>query len=257
MLWTLPGSFDQKLETAARAGMPHVELVTEWAAWSDAERNAYTRRAQSFGLGIDALLATPDWTKRPVSMVDADHRAAFLADVRKSLEVATRLETPQVILMSGNELAGVPRERQFANLVEAAKRAAELAAAARVTLILEPLNSKVDHKGYFLTSAAEGLRAVKEVDSPHFKLLFDLYHEQVQAGSVLPLAVEAAPHVAVFHVADAPGRSDPGTGAMKYGEIYKAIAGAKYTGYIAMEYRPKGDPVESLKRAVDEMRANI
>ena len=103
----------------------------------------------------------------------------------------------------------------------------------------------------------EGLRLVKEVDNPHVRLLFDIYHEQVQIGNVIRTIQEAASRTEVFHVADNPGRNDPGTGEMNYPNIYKAIQKAVYRGYITMEYLPLGDPVKSLTKAVDEMRAAI
>jgi hydroxypyruvate isomerase len=103
----------------------------------------------------------------------------------------------------------------------------------------------------------EGLRLVKEVNNPSFKLLFDLYHEQVQVGDVTRSLTEASPYVAVFHVADNPGRHDPGTGEMNYAHIYKTIQKTGFGGYICMEYLPVGEPVASLKKSVDEMRANV
>jgi hydroxypyruvate isomerase len=93
------------------------------------------------------------------------------------------------------------------------------------------------------------------VDNPHVRLLFDLYHEQVQVGNVTRTAVEAAPHVAVYHVADNPGRNDPGTGEMNYANIYAAIKKTGYSGYVTMEYLPLGDQAASLTKAVKEMRA--
>jgi hydroxypyruvate isomerase len=98
---------------------------------------------------------------------------------------------------------------------------------------------------------------MKDVDNPHVKLLFDIYHEQVQIGNVIQTLTQAAPHVAVFHIADNPGRNDPGTGEMNYTNIYKAIQKTGYGGYICMEYLPVAEPVASLKKAVDHMRSSI
>jgi hydroxypyruvate isomerase len=257
MLWTLEGSMEQKLATAAEAGIQSVELVSEYVNWSDAEVEKYKRLAQSYGLGMDALLSQTDWTHRPVSMVNPAHREAFLKDVRDATVWAKKLNVPQVIVLSGNEQPGMTREAQHASMVESGKRAAEIASDADVKLILENLNSRVNHKGYFLISAKEALQIVKEVDSPHFRFLFDIYHEYVQNGNPIPAITEAVPYVSVFHVADAPGRHDPGTGEMKWDDIYRAIGQADYAGYIALEYEPKGDEVESLVTAVTQMRNGI
>jgi len=257
MLWTLKGSFDEKLDTAARAGMQSVELIGEYAQWSDADIARVKKTAGSFGLGMDTLLGSPDWNKRPVSMVDPAQRDAFLADVRNAIGYARKLEIPQIILMSGNAIAGRTHEEQYASLLEGAKRAGDLAAEAKLTMIVEPLNSLVNHKGFFLNTCTEGLKLVREVDNPHVRLLFDLYHEQVQQGNVIRTLAEAASEVAVYHVADNPGRNDPGTGEMNYPNIYKAIEKTGFGGYLTMEYLPLGDQAASLTKAVDGFRAAL
>lgn len=257
MLWTLRGSFEQRLEIAAKAGLQSVELVAEHVQWSDAEIERMKKLARSLGLGMDTIIATPNWGNRPVSMVNPDHRENFLNDVRQAITFARKLEIPQIILMSGNEIPGRSREEQWASLVEGAKRAGDLAAEAKVTLIVEPLNNKVNHKGFFLTTCVDGLRLIREVDNPHVRLLFDIYHEQVQIGNVIRTITQAAPYVSVFHIADNPGRNDPGTGELNYINIYKAIAKTGYSGYVTMEYLPLGDPVESLTKAVKDMRAAL
>ena len=257
MLWTLRGTYDERLEIAARAGMQSVELVSEHVAWTDAEAARRKKQVESYGMTWDTILAQTDWAKRPVSMVDPAHRDGFLADVRASIEWAKKLGVPQIILMSGNAIAGRTREAQYASCVEGAKRAGDLAAKANVTLIVEPLNAKVDHKGFFLTTCAEGLKLVKEVANPHVRLLYDVYHEHVETGNGAGLIAEAVEHTAVFHVADSPGRHDPGTGVMKWPDIYKAIAKSGFGGYVTMEYLPVADPLRSLVKAVDGMRAGI
>lgn len=257
MLWALKGSFEERLATTARAGIQSVELVTEHLSWSDAEASRRKELAQSYGLTIDALAAQKDWTRRPVTMVNPRHREAFLNDVRESIVWAKKLNVPQIIVLSGNEQPGLSHEAQYASMVEGAKRAAGIADQADVKLALENLNSKVNHPGYFLTSAKEALQAVKDVDSPHCRFLFDVYHEYVQNGDPIPMITEAAPYVAIFHVADAPGRHDPGTGEMKWDDIYRAIGKSEYSGYVAMEYTPQGDEVDSLIKAVTQMRTDL
>ena len=255
MLWTLKGSFDEKVEAAARAGLQSVEMVGEYAGWTDADIARVKKLCASFRVGMDTLIATPDWGKRPVSMVDPAQRDNFLTDVKQAIVYAQKLEIPQIILMSGNAIPGRTREEQYASLLEGTKRAGDLAAKADVTLIVEPLNSLVNHKGFFLTTCVDGLKLIRETDNPHVRLLFDIYHEQVQIGNVIRTLTEAAPHVAVFHVADNPGRNDPGTGEINWRNVYKAIQKAGYSGYVCMEYLPLGEQVGSLTKSVNEFRA--
>jgi len=258
MLWTLKGTFDEKLAIAADAGIQSVELVNEHEDWSDADAAKYKRMVASYGMHMDTILASRDWVKRPVSLVNPAHRDAFLADISHAIGWAKKLDVPQIILMSGNVQPEMTHEAQYASLVESAKRATDLAEKADVTLIIENLNSKVNHPGYFLTSAAEALKAVKEVDHPRLRFLYDLYHEYVQNGDPLPVMKEAEPYVAVYHVADAPGRHDPGTGEMKWTDLYTAIGKSSYAGYVALEYLPVPvDQVSSLIKAVTAMRSSL
>jgi hydroxypyruvate isomerase len=257
MIWTLKGPFEQRLEVASQAGVQSVELVSEHIAWTDAQIRDMKKLAASLHLKMDTILAQNDWKKRPVTMVKPEDREGFLADVRQAIVFAQKLEIPQIILMSGDDVPGRTHEEQYASMLESVKLAGDLAAKANLSLIIEPLNNKVDHKGFFLSTCGEGLKLVKESQNPHVKLLFDIYHEQVQVGNVIRTMREAAPHVAVFHIADNPGRNDPGTGEMNYENIYKAIASFGYKGYVTMEYNPMGDQVASLTRATKAMRATL
>lgn len=255
MLWTLKGSFEQKLEVAAKAGVQSVELVDEHAKWNDQKIDEMKKLARSLHLGMDTIIATPSWKTRPVSMVKPEQRDNFLADVRSAIVFAQKLEIPQIILMSGDEVPGRTREEQYACLLDSAKHAGDLAAKSNLTLIVEPLNSKVNHKDFFLTTCVEGLKLIRQVDNPHVRLLFDIYHEQVQIGNVIRTLTEAAPSVAVFHIADNPGRNDPGTGEMNYSNIYQAIRKTGFSGYVTMEYLPLGDQNGSLTKAVADMKS--
>ncbi|MCC6535973.1 MAG: TIM barrel protein [Bryobacterales bacterium] len=258
MLWTLKGTFEERLATAARAGIQSVEFVREHDKWTGAELAAAARALRSFNLKLDAISSTPNWATMPISALDPAQRPALLAEVRRQLGLARRLDAPMALFMTGNRIAGRTPEAQWASLVEGCRRAGDLAAEAGVTLIVEPLNTKVNHPGYFLETVGEGVRLMKEVDHPHVRLLYDLYHEQIQTGDALAPLAAAMPYVKVFHVADAPGRHDPGTGKMNYDAIYKAIQKAGYKGHIALEYLPQeGDQSASLIRAADAMRKSL
>jgi hydroxypyruvate isomerase len=254
MLEMLKAPIEEELELAARAGFQSVESLTQYAAWSDAGIERVKKLCRSYRIGVDTILAQQDWKKRPVSIVDPAHRETFLGDVRKAIVCAQKLEIPHVSLTSGLSAAGKTFEEQRASLIEGIQRAADLVAAANLTLLIEPLNSLVDHPGCFLTSCVEGLKLVREINLPHLRLLFDLYHEQIMRGNLIRTLTEAAPYVAVFHVADNPGRNDPGTGEVDYPNVYKAIRKTGYTGYIGMEYHPLGDPLASFTKAVGGLR---
>ena len=253
----LGGTIDEQIEIAARAGCESMQMLAQYATWSDADVARVRKLCESHKIGMHALLAQADWKKRPVSIVEPDHRETFLSDVRRAVGFAQKLGATQVIVTSGLSAAGRTQEQQYASLTEGVKRAADLVAAANLTLLVEPLNSLVDHAGCFLTSCVEGLKFVREINHPNVRLLCDLYHEQVQRGNIIRTFTEAAPMIALVHVADNPGRNDPGTGEINFGTVYRAIQKSGYTGRIAMEYRPLGDPVKSLANAIGEMRSAL
>lgn len=257
MLWTLKGTFEEKMEAAAKAGIQSVQFVGEHIGWDDARIRTVKSLTKSLRLSIDTLGVMPTWGREKLNMVDPAQRDRLLVEVEKNLVYAQKLEVPLGLIMSGNTLGDRTFEQQFQSLVDGAKRCGELAAKYNVTLIVEPLNTRVNHKGYFLSNCVDGLKMIQQVNHPNVKLLFDLYHEQVERGDVIRSAQAAMQHVKVFHVADNPGRNEPGTGEMNYANIYKAIAKAGYEGIVCMEYIPLKEQVASLKQALDEMRAAI
>lgn len=255
MLWTLKGTFEQKLEVAAKAGCQSVELVGEHLEWSDAKIAEMKKLVRSLGLEMDTISAMANWPKEKVSMVDPSQRVNMLRSVALNIEFAKKLEIPQLLLMSGNEVPDRTFDGQFASMLEGCKRAGDLAAKAGVTMIIEPLNNKVNHKGFFMSNCVDGVRMVKETDNPHVRLLFDIYHEQVQLGDVTRKVIEAVPYTTVYHIADNPGRHEPGTGELDYANIYRAIAKSGYDKYVTMEFIPQQEQGAALTKAVKEMRA--
>src|SRR5262249_7157109 len=139
MLWPLPGSLEAKLELAAQAGFTAVGFVGEPSRWSRRELALVRRRLDRLDLEVSMLSATPNWRGGAVSGVDARDRERLLAEVRGSVELARELDTSTLIMLAGNAVADVPEDRQLANLIEAGKRCADIAARDDVTLVLEPL----------------------------------------------------------------------------------------------------------------------
>jgi hydroxypyruvate isomerase len=253
MLWTvfrdLP--FEERLEEIAQAGYHSVELVTEFEKWTDDDYRKALARKQSLGLGFDTLLANDNYTVRPVTLVNPAHREGFLGDVRNSLKIAKRLECPTMIVMSGNNVPGMTHEAQHESIVEGLKRAAEIVEGQGVTLLLENIDLE-ENSHYFLWSVPEAFQIITEVGHPHVKFLYDFYHAQISGGNLIENLEKNADKVGLIHVADVPGRHQPGTGEINYTNIYKKLAELRYSHYVAMEFLPSGDPVATLKAAREE-----
>ena len=115
-----------------------------------------------------------------------------------------------------------------------------------IMLVIEPLNTLVDHKGYYLVTSDEGFDIIREVDSDNVKLLFDIYHQQVSEGNVISNMVNNLDLIGHLHSAGCPGRHELWQGELNYGQIFEAIDNAGYNGFCALEYKPTLDPIDSL-----------
>jgi hydroxypyruvate isomerase len=111
-----------------------------------------------------------------------------------------------------------------------------------VTVVAELLNTRVDHPGYFLTTTGQGAEIVEAVDSPDVKILYDVYHQQITEGDVIRRFQNNVDAIGHVHIADNPGRNEPGTGELNYDRIFEAIADTDYDGYVSCEFSPTGDP---------------
>ena len=158
---------------------------------------------------------------------------------------------PMVIVFSGNN-AGMSDDEGLANCEKGLKRVVGDAERLGVTIVMELLNSKIDHPDYMCRHTRWGVELVKRVGSPNFKLLYDIYHMQIMEGNIIQTIQDNIEHIAHFHVAGVPGRGEiDDTQELNYRRIVRAIADAGYTGYIGYEFLPKGEPLGALKRAME------
>jgi hydroxypyruvate isomerase len=244
MLWTLEkqNPFDRCLEIVAEAGYQGVELTGQWRKWSPEDTQRIKAKMHSLGLVFDLLSGV-----KP-GFADPNGSAAFLAAFSEQIKVCKDLDSPMINLRSGNVMDGVERSVQHTAAVENLRRAAELAAAAGVQFVIEPVDPLEAPKEY-LTTVTEGFEIVREVASPQLKVLYDFYHEQRAYGNLIEKLEKNFDLVGLVHIADVPGRHEPGTGEIDYANIYRKLAELKYNKFITMEFYPTGDPVAALKKA--------
>lgn len=244
MLWTVyrDRPLQERLEAVAEAGYHSVELVEEYAKWSDEDFRRANDKKRSLGLAFDTIALT---TK---GLADPADREAFLAELQNRLEVADKLQCPAIIVLSGNKSPRLSHDEQHRSCVEGLKRAADLAGKQNVTLLLENIDPEENPK-YFLTSVAEGFEIVREVNHPRVKFLYDFYHEQIAEGNLIEKLEKNISLVGVVHIADVPGRHAPGTGEINYANIFRKLAQLKFQGYAAMEFEPGSDVVGELRAA--------
>jgi len=244
MLWTILRNrpFDERVEKVAEAGYHAVELVDEYTKWSPQDFRGATAKMGSLGIVVDAMAGV--WT----GIANPQARDKFLADLDGLVPIAEQLECRAIIVLSGDHVEGLSREAHHESCIEALKRAAAIADKHDLTLLLENIDQEENPK-YYLTSVAEGFEIVRAVNHPRVKFLYDFYHGQISEGNLIKKLEQNLDQVGLFHVADVPGRHEPGTGEINYANIYRKLAQLNYRGHVAMEFEPTGDPVASLRTA--------
>jgi hydroxypyruvate isomerase len=252
MLWTIYRDlpFDQRLEKVAEAGYNAVELVGEFHKWSAADFVAYNHKKRDLGIIFDATSGVDR------SLTDPNQREIFLTDFDAMLATAEKLECPAIILLSGNKVPELSHAEQRASVVEGLKRAADAAAKRNITVLLENIDPEENPK-YFLTSVNEGFEIVAEVNHPNVKFLYDFFHEQISEGNLIEKLEKNIDKVGLVHIADVPGRHEPGTGEINYANIFRKLVSLGYKGRAAMEFLPTADPVASLRAAREYVAAAI
>jgi hydroxypyruvate isomerase len=188
------------------------------------------------------------WNEPNLASGKSDYRDEFLSQIKESVNVAKRVNAKWMTVVPGHLDLQKEMGYQTANVVESLKRAAEILEPHGLIMVLEPLNFR-DHPGLFLTKSAQSYEVCKAVDSPSCKILFDVYHQQITEGNLIPNIEASWDEIAYFQVGDNPGRKEPGTGEINYRNVFKFIHAKGFDGVIGMEHgnSQKG---ESGERAV-------
>lgn len=230
------GAMTDRIRAAKAAGL---DLV-EFHLWQQVDVDAIERTLAETGMQLTSLVIGPR-----CGCIDRSKEAIFLDAMRDTISTVRRLRARGVVVAAGPALAGATDAEQRASAVYLLKRAAPLAECAGVAIWLEPLNSRIDHSGFFLNTAAEGLEIVKEVDSPAVRLLYDVYHSTVM-GEPWQDVLPHAHLIGYVQVADTNGRHEPGSGTIDWTGFMSALRASGYRGDIGLEYRPTGDSAASV-----------
>jgi hydroxypyruvate isomerase len=230
-------SFADRIRAAKAAGLDAVEF---WH-WSTKDLDSIEAALKETGIKLAGILCEPI-----ARITDPEMHAAFLEGVAASAKVAQRLGAPVIIAQAGDDRPGVPREAQHAALVRVLKEAAILLEGTGVTLGLEPLNDRVDHPGYYLTSTIEGLDIVDEVDRPEVRLLYDIYHSAMMGEHIEDVLDGRLDRVVHVHLADTQGRGEPGSGTMDWQNRLDWLNDHGYAGYVGLEYKPTRSTIGTL-----------
>jgi hydroxypyruvate isomerase len=185
------------------------------------------------------------------AMNRVENHAKIEQAFRKNIPQAAKAGVPNVITFSGNR-AGMSDEEGAKNTIAGLNRVKKIAEDHGVTICMELLNSKVDHKDYMCDHTAWGVRVVQAVNSPRVKLLYDIYHMQIMEGDLIRTIQQNIQWLGHFHTGGVPGRHElDNTQEVQWDGVMRGIAAAGFQGYVAHEFVPTRDPLTSLRQAVD------
>lgn len=228
----------ERVRAAGAAGVPAVEI---WG-WRSKDIDALAEALTQTGVVLQTMCVDPMG-----AIVNPSAHQAFLGAVADAATVAERLGCPYLVVTAGDARPGVTASEQRAAIVTALTAAAGVLADRDVTLLLENLNSRVDHVGTFLDSTVEALDIVAEVASPRVRMLYDHYHSVVMEEDVAGVLAGRMELVGHVQIADTPGRNEPGTGRIDWPVELSTLRRAGYGGRLGLEYRPTGGSVESMR----------
>jgi hydroxypyruvate isomerase len=225
-------SLDELCSHAARIGYRGIDLLgpSDWPA------------VRKHGLVCAmGMLGGPVTIEKGLNRIE--NHAAILDALGKGIDLAAEAEVPNLVCFSGNR-AGMPDAEGLENCARGLREIAPHAEKKGVTLCVELLNSKVDHKDYMADHTAWGVALVEKVGSPRVKLLYDIYHMQIMEGDVIRTIRASIDSIAHFHTAGVPGRHE-----LNYPAICRAIVDTGYADFLAQEFVPTDEPLRALEEA--------
>ena len=236
-----------------------VDGVAEMSKWGfsayewlnpTGDLDALRAKADSLGMVLSCMVGAG--AIKPGQMVQEEDHDRLVNDFKAKVEVAKKLKCKHLIGLTGNERTDISKEKQTENVVKCLKRLAPIAEDNDIIIVIELLNPLVDHKGFFLTRTDQAVPILNAVGSKNVKMLFDIYHQQITEGNVIRNLTENIDLIGHFHVADNPGRKEPGTGELNYTNIFKAIAKTNYVSkghFVALECGHSTDKYQETLKA--------
>jgi len=239
LLFTEAGEAHDRVRAAAAAGFDAVEM------WGPSTKDvpALAEVLAETGVQLTAQLAEP----RMQFMIPPKNHDPFYAGLDAGVEAAHQLGCPRIVVGSGTGFGGRKRQDQLDELIEIFTKGVAHIAGSGITLVLEPVNIRVDHPGALLDRTAEAAYIARGVDSPDFGVLYDLYHSTVEGEDVAAELANAGSVIKYVQLADAPGRGEPGTGSIDWPARLADLRAAGYVGPIGLEYYPQTASADSVR----------
>lgn len=243
--------FEDRFQRTRESGFDYIEF---WS-WQDKDIPKIKELCRVFDLKVASFSGDQDF-----SMIDENQREDYISFIDESIEVAKFLSCDHLVIHSNalgengvvkNHYPHSSHSKKITVMFDVLKALAPKAEKAHVTLALESLNTRVDHAGNFLTSTQEAAELIRLVNSSSVKILYDIYHMQIMEGNIIDTLEEYIETVGYIHMADVPGRHEPGTGEINFANVMKTLKKLKYNGIIGFELAPlqtSSEAVQAIKK---------
>lgn len=239
--------FLDRFQAAKDDGFEYVEF---WS-WRDKDLDSVKKAAEKAGIGISGFNGDADY-----SLIDPTHKEKYLDFLRQSVAAAQKIGAKSITIHSNALGDGGIVVKHYDDLSETVKlcsmydmllECAKIAEESGIAMNLEPLNITTDHVGNFLAHTQMAAEMIRLIGSPMLKVLYDVYHMQLNEGSICDTIKAYAGEFGHIHVADAPGRHEPGMGEINYHKVFDCLAEAGYTGRVGFELFPATTTAEAVK----------
>jgi hydroxypyruvate isomerase len=207
------------------------------------------------GITMGVFVAMADFQNVTFASAKPEAAADIVAKAKAAVDVAKRVNAKWTTVVPGRHDVGLEWDYQTANVIDNLKRCVEVFEPAGIVMVLEPLNPWKDHPGLFLTKIPQAYQICRSIGSPACKILFDMYHQQITEGNIIPNIDRAWSEVAYMQIGDNPGRKEPTTGEMNYRNIFRHIHGKGFTGVLGMEHGNAKPGVEGEKSLIEAYRS--
>jgi len=228
--------------------------AVEFWNWDNKDMSAIKKTAADAGIDIATFQSN-----RGGTLINPAHRKDFIRGIQESLDMAVEMGTKKMFILTDElgddrsvkfQFPELSEEEKYQSVMDGLKEIAPLADKAGVTLVLEPLNNLVDHAGYWLKNSEVGFELIRKVNSPSIRLLFDIYHQQITEGNIIERLTRNLDVISHVHVADVPGRHQPGTGEINFAVVLNKLRDADYKNFVGLEFEPVGPSREAAAAAL-------
>jgi len=265
-----PTPYTYKLRYAPRIGFPpkteiprQLEIYAEWGfrafeynglpRHSNAELETFRKKMDDLKMSMGVFVVNSGGWSGP-AMCHKRHHEKFLQDVQKAVAIHNIIGNECATVCSGLSEPNESFTAQTKSCIEVLKRAGDIVGKTKMVLVLEPLNIRVDHAGYFVVYSDHAAEIISGVNHPNVRILFDIYHQQISEGNIINHIRKYWDWIGYFQVGDVPGRREPYTGEVNWQNVFKAIHDKGYKGILGMEHGLSVPGEEGMKKCFEAYR---